>query len=88
MVKGITSSGFEYEVDERVTDDMELIDNIAEIETDGTKMSKVVLTVLGKEQRKRLYDHVRTDDGFVSAQEVLKTIFEIIGKIEPDGKNS
>lgn len=86
MVKGVTSNGFEFEVDERLLDDMELIDDIAEVETDGTKVSKIVLTVLGKEQRKRLYDHIRKD-GHVSAQEVIQTVFDIIGQLGPEGKN-
>lgn len=88
MKKGKTKSGFEYEIDENLLDDMELIDAMAAAQgEDPTQISTVVVKVFGKEQRKRLYDHLRTEDGRVPVTDVANTITEVIESIGDDGKN-
>lgn len=88
MKKGKTESGFKYEIDEQVLDDMELIDAMAASQgEDPTQISTVVVKIFGAEQRKRLYDHVRTDDGRVPINEVANIITEIINSLGDDGKN-
>ena len=86
--KGETKSGFKFTMDEAVLDDMELIDVMANIETDASNMSKFVLMVLGPDQRSKLYEHLRNKDGRVPSSKVYEEIlemFEIIG--EDEGKN-
>lgn len=88
MKKGKTESGFKYEIDEKVLDDMELIDAMAAAQGDDpTQISVVVVKIFGPEQRKRLYDHVRTEDGRVPINEVANVITEIINSLGEDGKN-
>ena len=88
MKKGKTTSGFKYEIDEKVLDDMELIDAMAaSYGEDPTQISTVVVKIFGADQRKRLYDHVRTDDGRVPITEVANIITEIIESLGDDGKN-
>lgn len=88
MKKGKTESGFKYEIDEKVLDDMELIDAMAASQgEDPTQISVVVIKIFGKEQRDRLYDHLRTEDGRVPVTDVANTITEIIESIGDDGKN-
>lgn len=88
MKKGKTTSGFKYEIDEKVLDDMELIDAMAASQgEDPTQISTVVVKIFGEDQRKRLYDHVRTDDGRVPITEVANIITEIIESLGDDGKN-
>ena len=88
MKKGKTQSGFKYEIDEKVLDDMELIDAMAASQGDDpTQISTVVVKIFGADQRKRLYDHVRTEDGRVPVTEVANIITEIIESLGDDGKN-
>ena len=65
MVKGKTSTGFEFEIDEQKLDDMEFMDALAEVDENPLKFSKVMKMMLGEEQRQRLYDHLRNEDGRV-----------------------
>lgn len=76
-IKGTTKSGFEFSVNESITDDMELIDIMAGIESDASNMSLFVIKVLGTEQRAKLYDHVRNKDGIVPSSKVYEEILEI-----------
>lgn len=88
MKKGTTKSGFNFEIDEKVLDDMELIDAMAAAQGDDpTQISVVVVKIFGPEQRKRLYDHVRAEDGRVPVTDVANIITEIIDSLGDDGKN-
>lgn len=88
MIKGKTSSGFEFEIDEGLKDDMELVDAIAEAMGENSlAISKVCLIVFGKEQRKRLYDFLRGDDGRVHITAVSDCIREVMDAIGDAGKN-
>lgn len=88
MKKGKTESGFNYEIDEKVLDDMELIDAMAASQGDDpTQISTVVVKIFGTDQRKRLYDHVRAEDGRVPISKVADIITEIINSLGDDGKN-
>lgn len=88
MKKGKTESGFKYEIDEKVLDDMELIDAMAASQgEDPTQISTVVVKIFGAEQRKKLYDHVRDKNGRVPIGEVANIITEIINSLGEDGKN-
>ena len=88
MIKGITKSGFSYELDETKLDDMELLDAIAEMEGNPLNISKVLKTILGNDQRKALYDHLRDDTGRVSVKAVAEAIADIFSSSGSDGKNS
>lgn len=78
MYSGTTASGFRYDIDEKNTDNMELVDAIAEvIDGDSLAVSKVCRLILGDAQRKRLYDHLRTADGRVPVEAVTREIIEI-----------
>ena len=88
MKKGKTESGFKWEVDENVFDDMELIDAMAAaMGEDPTQISTVVSKIFGADQKKRLYDHVRSENGRVSIQPVADIITEIMVSIGNEGKN-
>lgn len=83
MLKGKTSSGFEFSLDENVLNNMELVDALAEAENDNpVAISKACVLLLGKETRKKLYDHIREPDGRVQIEKVsqnLADIFEALG---------
>lgn len=77
MLEIKTSSGFEIEINEQVLDNMELVDALSELEENEFAISKVTFLVLGKEGKKRLYDHLRREDGTVPVQKVADEIGEI-----------
>lgn len=61
MITAKTNDGFEIELSENVLDDAELLDALGGMQ-DGNvfDMSHLTLRLLGKEGRKKLYDHLRT----------------------------
>ena len=85
--KGITASGFEFEIDDAVINDMELIDAIADSMDDNPlAFSKVCAKLLGSEQRKKLYDHVR-ENGRVPLEKISTEITDIFNSFGDTGKN-
>ena len=67
-VQGKTKSGFEFEMDETVLDDMRILDMIVEMsEGDIAKLSPLVKRILGEEQRERLYEHLEEKEGRAGA---------------------
>jgi len=86
MITGTTPRGFEFEIDPKVLDDMELLDALAETETNPLRISEVSLKVLGKEQRKKMYDNIRTEDGRVPIDAATEELMFIFNSSE-EGKN-
>lgn len=90
IVKGKTPAGFEFEVDTIVIHDMEVIDALAEMAENPLLISKASLKILGREQRAKLYDHIRDKDGRVSDEtfsDEFTFIMEKIGEAGEDEKN-
>ena len=63
MFTGKTSSGFEFSLQDEVLDDYELLETLQ--------------MLLGPAQRDALKDHVRSENGRVSAQKMLAEVMEI-----------
>lgn len=90
IIKGTTSTGFQFEVDPIIVQDMEWVDMIAEVEEKPYLVGKFIEKTIGKEQKKALYDHVRKD-GHVLKDDVDRETGEIIeacGQQDEDVKNS
>lgn len=89
MKRGKTKSGFEFVVDENVMDDLELIEAVADSQgRNPLAITTVFRKVLGEEQKTRLFDHLRTEDGRVPSQAASEEIMEIIEQLGEEGKNS
>lgn len=88
MILAKTNSGFEIELDDGVANDQELLDALAALE-DGEilNVSRLIVRLLGKDGRKKLYDHLRTEDGRVPADAAATAVFELFGSFSA-GKNS
>lgn len=85
MIEGKLESGFAYQIEDHVLDNMELVDAIVEAEENPLAVSKVTKMLLGSEQRKRLYDHLRTEDGnvpIVAVSEAVAEIFRSSGQVK------
>lgn len=70
-----TATGFEYEINKETFNNMELLDAFADLQesdNDVAAISKVIRLLLGNEAKKRLYDHVRTEDGRVPVDKVME----------------
>ena len=87
-MKGKLKNGFEFDIDEKALDNMDLIDAMAEAQDDNpAKFSKAILLLLGKDERDRLYDHIREKDGRVPIQSVADSFVEIFQILGDQGKN-
>ena len=87
MRTGTTKSGFHYEYDEEIADDMEFVELLIEVEQKPHMLPKAIEWLLGSEQKKALYDHNRNDKGRVPVGKVAKEFEEIMSG-EPELKNS
>ena len=86
-MKGKTSTGFEFDIEDERLDVMELVDIMAEIDENPLLMPKLCKMLLGEEQKKRLYDHLRSEDGRVPIEATTNAIQEIFNS-PGDLKNS
>ena len=77
MIEGKTSCGFAYQIEETAFDDMELVDAIADLEENPAEISKIIRLMLGDEQKKALYEKVRTPEGRVPVKAVMQAVEEI-----------
>ena len=87
MIKGTLSSGFQYEIAEETLDNMELLDAIVDADDNTLGITKVVRLLLGDEQRRKLYDHLRTEKGNVPVAAVSDAVAEIFRGSGQEAKN-
>lgn len=86
MIQGKLRNGFEYGIPDESLNSMELLDALADVDAgDATALSRASLLLLGKEQREKLYDHIRTEKGNVPIEVFTECITEIM---EHEEKNS
>ena len=89
MRKIVLENGLELEVNENALNNMELLDALAEMtEENALALSKVVRLMLGKENRRVLYDYIRKEDGTVPLEQIDKCVTEILNLLGDQGKNS
>lgn len=82
MIKEITTkSGFKTSLDPKVLDNMELVDALSQANEDGISIVKVANMLLGENEKHRLYDHLRTNDGRVPMKPFMAEIEEILNSI-------
>ena len=78
VITGKLKSGFSYAIEDHVLDNMELLDVIADVEKNPMAMSQVLRLLLGDEQKKALYAHLRNpENGNVPISAVSEAIAEI-----------
>ncbi len=85
-----TDSGFEFKVLESSKDDYELVELLAELKDDATKLPEAIRRLIGKEGNARLKEHCRDDRGIVSAERMTAEMLDIMRKSrakDPEIKN-
>nr|DAZ49578.1 MAG TPA: hypothetical protein [Caudoviricetes sp.] len=86
-MKGITSSGFEYNLDETALDDYELLEDLCELDNGNTARTISALNrLLGTEQKDQLKEHLREENGRVPASKMMVEMAEIFNSVK-EGKN-
>lgn len=83
LIHVTTPSGYEVDLDPGKWDDMELLELMARASSSddvevGLALPSLVAKIFTPEQKKALYDHLRTDDGRVPLSSVSKEIGAII----------
>ena len=86
-MEGKTKSGFCFAIPDERLDNMELIDALGELEENPLMMGKICTMLLGSDQKKALYNHVRTKSGIVPASSVEKELAEIFNFHGETAKN-
>ncbi len=88
MTTGKTESGFEYEIDDEVLDDYELLETLCDIDNGNNSLiTRAARQILGEEQLNALKEHLRNDNGRVPAVRMIEEITQILYGCN-DGKNS
>lgn len=90
MVKGKTSSGFRFTINPEDVNDMDFLERLGQASADITKMPAIIKEVLGEDQRKKMYDHLRTESGKVPIDKAMELFQEIltVANEERETKNS
>lgn len=81
-IEGKTTTGFEYKIEVKRLNDMELLEVFAELDTNPVVLPRALEMLFGKEGKKTLYDHVRTKSGEVPIDSIEKELSEILGSVD------
>lgn len=90
IVSGKTSTGFEYTVKKAMLSNAEFLEIFAKVQDgDQMKVFDLIKLALGAEQKDRLYEHVRDEDGMVPVEAISAEVGEIFAELgkDPETKN-
>lgn len=84
IIKGTTSGGFAFSVPENRYDDMELLDALSDMDTNHSfeALKDASTLLLGKDQKKALYAHLRENEGGASVENFVKALREILAECD------
>ena len=75
MRKGKTKTGFEFELDDEVLDDYELLEVLHKVDQgEYGYVPEMVDRLLGEKQKEALKEHVRSTNGKVSAKAMMDEV--------------
>ncbi|MDB7642447.1 hypothetical protein PND20_06580 [Ligilactobacillus ruminis] len=77
MLKGKTKTGFEYEFDENLFKDYELVELLAEVDDNPLVLPQIFKKLIG-DRVKDLKDHVRDENGVVDIEKMVIEFEDII----------
>ena len=87
MAKGITTSGFKFEVKDAVLDDMRLIELMSQSIKNPMVFPELIEKLLGAEQKEALYKHLESEDGRVPVKAIADAVTDIFNSFGETGKN-
>ena len=77
MLKGKTKTGVEYEFDENLFKDYELVELLAEVDDNPLVLPQIFKKLIG-DRVKDLKDHVRDENGVVDIEKMVAEFEDII----------
>nr|DAU08481.1 MAG TPA: hypothetical protein [Caudoviricetes sp.] len=77
MLKGKTKTGFEYEFDENLFKDYELVELLAEVDDNPLVLPQIFKKLIG-DRVKDLKDHVKDENGVVDIEKMVAEFEDII----------
>lgn len=81
---GKTATGFEFEINDKLKGDYELIEWFAMMDEGNLAvLPKAVNKLLGKEQANKLKEHLRDEDGIVPSDKLMDEVAEILNASKP-----
>jgi hypothetical protein len=87
-LKGKTESGFDFEIDAKIADDYEMVESLVAIDKgEYGELITVIDKILGEEQRQRLKEHLRDENGKVSLKAMVKEMRDILSEAGEQTKN-
>ena len=82
MVEGKTSTGFKFSIDEEMLNDWELLEDLAELDTDNGKVVQVSKRLLAEDYEK-LKEHCRNEcTGRVSVTKMVEELSGIFDSVK------
>lgn len=89
MIQGKTKTGFAFTCDETAINDMLFIETLVDADKGNyLAISSVLTMLLGEEQKKKLYEHVKDEKGRAKVEDVAREMQEILAKTGETLKNS
>lgn len=78
MIKGITKSGFKFEILDKALDDFELLELMADVDSNALLVPKIFEKLLGTKQKENLIEFMKKRDGYASTEKMAKILEEIL----------
>lgn len=78
MIKGITKSGFKFEISDKALDDYELLELMADVDSNALLVPKIFEKLLGTKQKENLIEFMKKRDGYASTEKMAKILEEIL----------
>lgn len=78
MIKGITKSGFKFEISDKALDDFELLELMANVDSNALLVPKIFEKLLGTKQKENLIEFMKKRDGYASTEKMSKILEEIL----------
>lgn len=78
MIKGKTKTGFQFKIEKSVLNDYELLELFAEVDENPLLVPKLVKMILGEEQKNKLIEHVRDENGKAAVDKIAIELESIL----------
>lgn len=81
VITGKTKTGFEYNIDKKMLNDYELLEEIDNIGKSPLIIIKLLKRLLKEEQLEKLKEHIRNEEGIVPIDKMEKELIDIFNGI-------
>lgn len=78
MIQGKTKTGFKFKIEDAVLNDYELLELFAEVDENPLLVPKLVKIILGENQKNKLIEHVRNEDGIAPVDKISMELEDIL----------